>query len=163
LIADKARLQTGETVLDVGCGTGALALVVKEQVGLTGLVYGIDPSSQMIAYARSKAARRNLSIDYRLEVVEQLAFPDRSFDLVLCTWMIHHLPADDKRRGLAEIARVLKPGGRLLLVDSHLERLPLPDRVFSQTETGDIPVGKDIGFVLLRKSPAQVPAKEYWP
>jgi ubiquinone/menaquinone biosynthesis C-methylase UbiE len=160
MIADLARLRPGETVLDVGCGTGTLALEASSRVGITGHVYGIDPSRQMIAYARRKAAGRSLSVDYRLGVVEQLAFPDRSFDVVLCTWMIHHLPNDDKRHGLSEIARVLKPGGRLLLVDSHLDDLPLQKGEFSQMETGDIPFGKDFGFALERKNPARVAAKE---
>lgn len=160
LIADLARLRSGETVLDVGCGTGTLALVAKARVGLTGRVYGVDPSRQMLAYARSQAAGRRLSVDFQLGVVEHLAFPDRSFDVVVCTWMIHHLPTDDQRQGLAEMARVLKPGGRLLLVDAHLEHLPLPPGEFSRLETGQIPFGKDVGFVLERKHPARVTAQE---
>jgi 2-polyprenyl-3-methyl-5-hydroxy-6-metoxy-1,4-benzoquinol methylase len=160
MIADLAELRPGETVLDVGCGTGTLALEASSRVGITGRVYGIDPSRQMIAYARSKAARPSLSVDFQLGVVEHLAFPDRSFDVVLCTWMIHHLPTDDKRQGLAEMARVLKPGGRLLLVDSHLDDLPLKEGEFSRMETGDIPFGKGFGFALERKNLARVTAKE---
>ncbi len=160
MIADLAQLRPGETVLDVGCGTGTLALVAKERVGITGRVYGLDPSRQMIAYARRKAAGRSLSVDFQLGVVEHLAFPDRSFDVVLCTWMIHHLPTDDKRQGLAEMARVLKPGGRLLLVDSHLDDLPLPKEEFSRMQTGDIPFGKGFSFALEQKNLARVAAKE---
>ena len=155
-IADLAQLQPGEAVLDVGCGTGTLALEARERVGITGRVCGIDPSRQMITYARRKAARRNLSVDFQPGVVERLAFPDRSFDVVLCIWMIQHLPNDDKRHGLAEIVRVLKPGGRLLLVDSHLDGLPLKEGEFSQIESGAIPFGKDYGFVLVRKNLARV-------
>ena len=152
MIADLAQLRSGETVLDVGCGTGTLALEARERVGITGRMYGIDPSRQMIAYARSLTAGRSLSVDFQLGVVEHLAFPDRSFDVVLCTWMIHHLPTDDQRQGLAEMARVLKPGGRLLLVDSHLDDLPLQKGEFSRIETGDIPFGKGFGFALERKN-----------
>ena len=151
-IADLAQLQSGETVLDVGCGTGTLVLTAKERVGTTGRIYGIDPSRQMIAYARRKASRCNLSVDFLLGHAEQLAFPDRSFDVVLCTWMIHHLPLDDQRQGLTEMARVLKPGGRLLLVDFHLDDLPLPYGEFSRIDTGDIPFGKGFGFALERKN-----------
>jgi len=117
MTADLAQLQEGETVLDVGCGTGTLAMVAKERVGATGRVSGIDASVQMIVRARRKAARRGLSLDFQVGVIEQLAFPDHSFDVVLSTMMMHHLPDDLKRQGLAEIARVLKPGGRLLIVD----------------------------------------------
>ena len=160
MIADLAQLRSGETVLDVGCGTGTLALEARSRVGITGRVYGIDPSRQMIAYARRKAVGRSLSVDFQLGVVEHLSFPDLSFDVVLCTWMIHHLPTDNKRQGLSEMARVLKPGGRLLLVDSYLDDLPLQKGEFSRIETGDIPFGKGFGFALERKNLARVAAKE---
>ncbi len=115
--ANLARIQPGEQVLDVGCGTGTLAMEVARRVGRAGRVAGVDPGTQQIARARSKAARRNLPIDFQIGVIEQLAFPDQTFDVVLSTLMMHHLPAGLKRQGLAEIARVLKPGGRLVIAD----------------------------------------------
>lgn len=101
----------------------------------------------MIARALRKAARRGLTIDFQVGVIEQLAFPDRSFDVVLSTLMMHHLPADLKRRGLAEIARVLKPRGRLLVLDAKHQTGPwksgmhdqpalMHEAGFSQIETG---------------------------
>ena len=116
---DLAALQAGESVLDVGCGTGTLALEAHSRVGLTGRVVGVDPAPRQIARARSKAARRGVPVDFQLGVIERLPFPDHSFDAVLSTWMMHHLPDDLKRQGLAEIARVLEPGGRLLVVDAN--------------------------------------------
>jgi ubiquinone/menaquinone biosynthesis C-methylase UbiE len=115
-----ARVQPGEQVLDVGCGTGTLALEVAHCVGQAGRVVGIDPSPEQIARARTKAARRlgpNAPIEFQDGVIEQLAFPDQAFDVVLSTLMMHHLPAPLKRQGLVEIARVLKPGGRLVIAD----------------------------------------------
>ena len=106
--ADLACLQAGEAVLDVGC---ALALAVQQRVGATGRVGGIDPGPQQIGRARAKAARRHLPSTFQVGVIEQLAFPDQTFDVVLSTIMMHHVPVGLKRQGLAEIARVLKPGG----------------------------------------------------
>src|SRR5262249_47037759 len=67
-----ARIQVGETVLDVGCGTGTLAIEVQSRVGRAGHVTGVDPAPQQIARARSKAARRNLPVDFQVGVIEQL-------------------------------------------------------------------------------------------
>ncbi|HEX6778063.1 MAG TPA: methyltransferase domain-containing protein [Ktedonobacterales bacterium] len=115
--ANLAQLQSGEQVLDVGCGTGTLALEVQERLDSAGRVAGIDPSPEQIARARTKAARRNAPIEFQVGVIEQLPFPDQAFDVVFSTLMMHHLPAPTKRQGLAEIARVLKPDGRLIIAD----------------------------------------------
>jgi ubiquinone/menaquinone biosynthesis C-methylase UbiE len=115
--ANLAQLQPGEQVLDVGCGTGTLAMEVQSRVGRAGRVAGVDPGTQQIARARRSAARRNLPIEFQIGVIEQLPFPDQTFDVVFSTLMMHHLPAPLKRQGLAQIARVLKPGGRLVIAD----------------------------------------------
>jgi ubiquinone/menaquinone biosynthesis C-methylase UbiE len=114
---DLAHLQSGEQALDVGCGTGTLALAVAPRVGRNGRVVGIDPSARQIARARAKAVRRHTPIEFQIAVIEQLPFPDQTFDVVFSTLMMHHLPAPLKRQGIAEIARVLKPGGRLAIGD----------------------------------------------
>jgi ubiquinone/menaquinone biosynthesis C-methylase UbiE len=115
--AKLARIQPGDKVLDVGCGTGTMALEVARRAGRAGRVTGIDPSSEQIARARSKEARHNVPIDFQIGVIEHLPHPDQTFDVVLSTLMMHHVPAPLKRQGLAEIARVLKPGGRLIIAD----------------------------------------------
>jgi ubiquinone/menaquinone biosynthesis C-methylase UbiE len=115
--ANLARIQYGDAVLDVGCGTGTLALEVARRVGQAGRIAGVDPGAEQIGRARAKAARRNAPIEFQIGVIEQLPFPDATFDVVLSTLMMHHLQAPLKRQGLAEIARVLKTGGRLVIAD----------------------------------------------
>jgi ubiquinone/menaquinone biosynthesis C-methylase UbiE len=112
-----AALHPGDIVLDVGSGTGTLALEAARSVGRTGRVCGIDPSAEQIARARAKTARRRVPVEFQNGVIEQLPFPDATFDVVLSTLMMHHVPAPTKRQGLSEIARVLKPGGRLVIAD----------------------------------------------
>ncbi len=183
MIIDLVQLQSGEAVLDVGCGTGTLAIVAKKRVGETGRVCGIDPSTQLLAGARRKAARAKLLIDFLQEGIEQMPFPNQSFDVVLSTFMMHHVPDDLKRRGLSEIARVLKPQGRLLVIDfkhseEHQQRpvqtgttqfqdLPalMQEAGFALIETGEMPFSiqstasghQSYGFVLMRKNLAQKP------
>jgi SAM-dependent methyltransferase len=129
-------------------------------------VCGIDLGPKQIARARSKAGRASIPIDFQVGVIERLAFPDQSFDVVLSTLMMHHLPDDLKRLGLAEMARMLKPGGRLVIVDFKraekqqgrlarlgagslgLQDLPrlLKEAGFSQMESGEIAFPRLLGL-----------------
>jgi len=125
MTVDQALLKPGDRVLDVGCGTGGVTIPAKQRVGKTGEAAGIDPSPEMIAIARQKARRAGLEIDFRVGVIESLPFPDGTFDAVISSLMMHHLPQHLQVRGLAEILRVLrspdpasgKPGGRILIAD----------------------------------------------
>jgi ubiquinone/menaquinone biosynthesis C-methylase UbiE len=128
LTVNHALLKSDESVLDVGCGTGGVTIPAKLRVGKNGQASGIDPAPQMIAVARRKASRAGLEIDFRVGVIESLPYPDATFDTVTSSLMMHHLPEHLRSKGLAEIRRVLKPGGRLLIADitrlgpSFLER-----------------------------------------
>ncbi len=112
-----AELQPGERVLDVGCGPGSLTIPAARKVGKEGKTTGIDASPEMIEVARRKAGKQNLDIDFQVAPIEALPFGDGEFDVVLSSLMLHHLPDDVKAQGLAEIIRVLKPGGRLIAID----------------------------------------------
>ena len=116
-VLDLADLCAGHELLDVGCGTGTLAIQAGRRLAGAGQVTGVDPAPRQIARARSKARRAGVKVDFQSGVIENLSFPDRTFDTVTSTLMMHHLPGDLKHQGLAEIARVLKPEGRLILAD----------------------------------------------
>lgn len=120
--ADLANIRLGERALDVGCGTGTLALDLQRRVGAAGFVAGVDPGPEQIAYARLKAARRHAPVDFQVGVIERLPFSDQSFDVVFSTLMMHHLPNSLKRQGLAEVVRALRPGGRLIIADFMSKR-----------------------------------------
>ena len=110
-------LKEGEAVLEVGCGTGVLSVLSRLKTGNTGKVCGIDIAGKMIAAARKKAEKYGLNIDFRVASIDDLPFPDNSFDVVIGSMMFHHLPVNIKEAGLREINRVLKNDGRFLLSD----------------------------------------------
>lgn len=137
-IIQLAQIKPGDTVLDVGCGTGSLILDAAKIALPTGSVYGIDPTPQMIATAQRKTTHANLKANFQIGMIESLQFPNNTFDVVLSSMMIHHLPDDLKVRGMAEVHRVLKPGGRLLVMDFNPTQRNLISRLHAQP--GETPV-----------------------
>ena len=110
-VIELAELRGDEDILDAGCGTGLTTLRIAEQhPGCR--VYGIDLSPKMIEVARNDAAERGLDVDLRTGSITDLPYPDAAFDVVLTNIMFHHLDLAEKRLAVAEIARVLKAGGR---------------------------------------------------
>ncbi len=151
-IAKLAELKKGESVLDVGCGTGTMALLAKQYVGETGKSCGIEPSAEMVFFAKQKAKRQNALIDINPGVIEQIDYPSQSFDAILCLIVIHHMPDETKIQGIKEMARVLKPGGRLVIVDSNLQLLPSFEKEgFIQVKSGKAPFIPDYDFALWKK------------
>ena len=115
-LADQADLRPGHRVLEVGCGTGNLALLVKRLQPGTHVV-GLDPDPKALARARGKAARENLSVELDRGLAGELPYSDESFDRALSAFMFHHLEPAERRRALREARRVLRPGGSLHLLD----------------------------------------------
>ena len=115
-LVEQAALAPRQRVLDVGCGTGSLAILIKEQYPTTDVV-GLDPDPKALDRARRKAARAGLSIRFDRGFASALGYADQTFDRVVSSMMLHHLPDDDRLPALQEIKRVLKPGGRLELLD----------------------------------------------
>jgi ubiquinone/menaquinone biosynthesis C-methylase UbiE len=103
-------------VLDVGCGTGTLATEIKRLHPEVAVV-GLDPDARALARARRKAERAGVSIQFDRGFAGALPYPDASFDRVFSSFMLHHVAAGEKEKTLAEIRRVLAPGGSLHLLD----------------------------------------------
>ena len=114
---DFAGVRAGERVLDVGCGTGTLAIAAKQRVGATAMVAGVDASAEMIERARRKAEGVRVDVDFRIAAAEAMPWPDASFDVAICSMMLHHLPRETRERCLREVRRVLTPRGRLFIVE----------------------------------------------
>jgi ubiquinone/menaquinone biosynthesis C-methylase UbiE len=114
---DLADLQPESVVLDVGCGTGTLLLAAAERVGPSGALHGIEPSPEMAAYARHKAEAHRVPLKVVEGSADSLPYPPASFDAVLCTLVFHHLPRSMHEGAIREMRRVLRPGGRAVIVD----------------------------------------------
>ncbi len=112
----QARLQSGQTVLDLGCGTGTLAMLIK-QTEPDAIVYGLDVDPQVLDIARRKAGQAGEAIILQQGTATCLPYPDGSFDRVFTSLMLHHLTWQDKQQMLREAFRVLKSGGELHVAD----------------------------------------------
>ncbi|MGW6332077.1 class I SAM-dependent methyltransferase [Nocardia rhamnosiphila] len=143
-LADRSGLRPGEDALDIGCGPGKLVRVLGRRSGHAGTVTGVDPSEEAIAHNRRRDPRHR----YVRSTAQELALPDAAFDVVTCTFVMHHIPEQHRAAALAEMWRVLKPGGRILLADAHMsERLrvayALTQRL-RRREHGDPAAGVDV-------------------
>jgi ubiquinone/menaquinone biosynthesis C-methylase UbiE len=115
-LVDQADLRSGHRVLDVGCGTGTLIVMLKTRHPDVDVV-GLDPDPKALFRARRKAYGAKVSVQLDRGFSDQLPYPDGSFDRVFSSFMLHHLEPLEKDATLREVRRVLKPGGLLHLLD----------------------------------------------
>ncbi|MFI6867812.1 class I SAM-dependent methyltransferase [Nocardia sp. NPDC050406] len=110
-----AGLAPGDTVLEIGCGTGNLTILAKDTQPAAEIL-GTDPDPLALARAQRKAKDRT-GIRFERGYAQNLPVPDASIDRMLSAFMLHHLPTDVKAAAAAEALRVLRPGGQLYVVD----------------------------------------------
>jgi ubiquinone/menaquinone biosynthesis C-methylase UbiE len=115
-LLEQAAIRPGYRVLEIGCGTGNLAILAK-RLNPSADVLGVDPDPKALSRARKKAHRAAFHLEFHQAFSEQLPFPDASFDRVLSAFMLHHIQPVSKLPALREAYRVLKPGGSLQLAD----------------------------------------------
>jgi SAM-dependent methyltransferase len=148
-----ANLKAGEWVLDLGSGGGFDAFLAAREVGESGRVIGVDMTPEMLAKARANARKGQFGqVEFRLGEIEHLPVADASVDVVISNCVLNLSP--DKAQVWREIARVLKPGGRVAVSDLALLK-PLPDAVRADLEQL---VGCVAGAVLVDETRAMAEA-----
>lgn len=128
-LLEQARLKAGERVLDIACGTATLTIMAKRAQPRAELT-ALDGDREILKLARAKAQRAGCEIRFDEADADRMAYPDASFDKVLCSLFFHHLERDAKLRTLREIGRVLKPGGQLHVADWGKAANPLMRTLF---------------------------------
>ena len=115
-LIERARIADGMRVLDLGCGTGTLTMMVKHRYPRAHVV-GLDGDPKILAIARQKAEKEGITLTFEGAMAFDLPYAEGSFDRVLSSLVFHHLTREDKRRTFAECFRVLRPGAELHIAD----------------------------------------------
>ena len=159
-LIEQANVAPSHHVLDIGCGTGTLALQLKRQCP-TAQVVGIDPDPKALSRARAKAQRAAVSVEFEQGFADHLPCESGAFDRVFSSFMFHHLEERDREKTLKEVLRVLKPGGSFHLLDfisgdhdsqGFLQRLANSHaEVKHNTDARILRLMADAGFIYAKK------------
>lgn len=165
-LLQQADLKAGQSVIDIGCGTGSLVITLKQRYPEIEVV-GLDPDPKALTRARRKAHQAGVQPEFDQGFSNRLRYPAQSFDHVFSSFMFHHLKDQEKQATLLEVHRVLKPHGCFNLLDfigSESADLRLLPRLFHQhvkdnTETRILSLAANAGFKqmkIVRRRPAML-------
>jgi len=152
-LLELAPLRPGDRVLDIGCGTGTFATILKERYAGVD-VTGLDPDPKALARARQKAERASVAVRFEQGFADSLAYPAASFDAVFSSFMFHHLEGSNREKTLREVRRVLRPGGSFYLLDFEVSQsghglfnlFHSGERMRDNTESRLLGLMEDAGF-----------------
>lgn len=156
--------KSGDRVLDCATGTGDLALEFKKAVGPMGFVLGTDFCAEMLESAPAKSKERGLEVQFETADVTQLSYPDSSFDLSSISFGIRNV--GDPVKGLSEMARVVKPGGLVMVLEFGRVQTPVIGPLFNWYSENLLPrlggwiTGRPEAYEYLQKSSAAFPSGE---
>ncbi|RYZ38344.1 MAG: bifunctional demethylmenaquinone methyltransferase/2-methoxy-6-polyprenyl-1,4-benzoquinol methylase UbiE [Myxococcaceae bacterium] len=158
-----SQAKEGSQVLDCATGTGDLALAFKRKVGTTGRVVGTDFCPEMLESAPAKAAKAGLEVEFQVQDAMALTLPDNSFDVASISFGIRNV--DDPVKCLQEMARVVRPGGRVVVLEFGQPTGPygVLFRFYSKTvmpTVGGLLTGNRAAFQYLPRTAAAFPAGE---
>ena len=120
-LLDLPQLRSAERVLDIGCGTGTFAVLIKQRFPAVEVV-GLDPDQKALARAKRKSQRSGVSIRFDQGFADELQYESASFDVVFSSFMFHHLEGKNREKTLREVRRVLKPAGSFCLLDFEVSQ-----------------------------------------
>ncbi len=157
-------LTAGAKVLDCATGTGDLAIAFKKEVGPTGEVIGTDFCEEMLAYAPAKAAAQNLDVKFQLADVMNLPFADNTFDCSSISFGIRNVA--DPVKGISEMARVIKPGGKVVVLEFGQVTIPVVGALYNWYSQKVLPkiggwvTGQPQAYEYLQKTSAAFPCRD---
>ena len=159
-----SQARAGQDVLDCATGTGDLAIEFKKSVGPTGKVIGTDFCIDMMETAPRKAQKKNLEIKFEQADVTQLQYKDQQFDIVSISFGIRNV--GDPMKALTEMARVARPGGRVMVLEFGQMSTPVVKDIYKYYSEKVLPIlggwitGQKEAYDYLQKSSAAFPCKE---
>lgn len=154
-----SHAKAGQAILDCATGTGDLAIEFKRVVG-SGRVIGTDFCAAMLEHAPEKAKQKNLEVDFQIADVTQLPFSDRQFDVCSIAYGIRNV--ENPARALSEMARVVKPGGCVMVLETGENKMPFMNLYFRQVvpRIGGWVTGRREAYEYLNRSSSQFPSRE---